>query len=1233
MSRWRRRVFIGGLVAAALIAALVVFVETILPTWLRGAAERTLSETLGRKVTVAGPLELAFIPAPGLSVGGVALANAPWGSEPEMVRVARLVVHLDTEALLTGHIRIGDVELDGARILLERNASGLANWALELKLPPKKPSSTPQKPVVVERASVRDFELVFKGRPDRPPLVVGVRSLDARLDLGSQMVDLRADGRLDDAPWEVSGRLGTLERLYDVRDIDQTLEGTIGGSTISVRGRIRDPFTLQGPNLEIEVDGPDVARVAVVFGVKAPSTGPYRMRGRVSQAPEGVETTLSVDIGEISVSAQGRLSAILDPSRVGASIDIEGPDASVVGGWFNVTGLPKGAFSIHGRVRRDSSGLTLDDVKARIGQTTLRVDGAIGPLPRCEGTRLAIAGSGADLAGLDSLTGLRLPAGAFTITGRFLRKPDGLAIEETEVRIGETAVRASGMVGEPPKLAHLDLTADASGPDLSLFDEIARTSLPKEPFTLHGRIARSGTALTLDGVTATLSSDAASVHGTLVPVHGLAGSDLTAAVQGPDLARAASLWIRHPLPAKSYSVSGRVRVAEEALELEGVEARAGSIAASAGGRLRIHPDPTGTVVTVRIHGPKLSEIADWGIHTEKLPTDPFSVEGELHVDEGAYRIEHGALQAGPDRATVSGILAARHGRDGLDVSVVASGPSVAGLARFIPHHDSGPVSRLPAQPYTVGGKIVRSASGFELSGLTAAVGEARGRIDGTIGTGERLIGTDLRLEASAPDSSLPAALLAVTLPEGALSLKGRVERVSGGTRVRDVEASIGDARVKLSGLLGNAPTFEATDLSFETSGSDFDATLGPITGFSPLPTDEFELSGHVQGSIDQLQADRFAARLGESDIEGSVSAHLVEPRSLTADLHSQRLEAERLLDDFVGEPVSSSSAPAPEAPVKKKKKKRKGQGDLAIPGDPLSLGALQHITAEVKLSAAELILPGLPLHDLEIQARARDGGLHLDPIAGRGAYGGRATGSLSLEPEGDGYRARLTARVDDARLRTEKNPKQPEQAPSVDIELDVQGAGRSLHDIAATSDGRLLVVLGSGQIPNTLGDFTSSGLLAGLLDVLNPFRKSSPYTAFECGIAAAELENGKAAVQPIAARTDKMTVLGNGKVDFGTEQIDLSWTIKPRKGVGITPGSIANPYIKLGGTLSAPSIEAKPLEAAASTGAAVATAGLTLLFRGIYDRITAERKVCVHALEKAKKNAAKREAEAASTSP
>jgi hypothetical protein len=108
-----------------------------------------------------------------------------------------------------------------------------------------------------------------------------------------------------------------------------------------------------------------------------------------------------------------------------------------------------------------------------------------------------------------------------------------------------------------------------------------------------------------------------------------------------------------------------------------------------------------------------------------------------------------------------------------------------------------------------------------------------------------------------------------------------------------------------------------------------------------------------------------------------------------------------------------------------------------------------------------------------------------------------------------------------------------------------------------------------------------------------------------------------ARIEPMVARTDVMTLVGSGRIDFATEKIDFQWTAKPRKGVGLSASTITNPYIKLGGTLANPVVEVKPLEAVTSTGVAVATGGLSILGKGLLDRITAERKVCKQALRKA----------------
>ena len=129
-----------------------------------------------------------------------------------------------------------------------------------------------------------------------------------------------------------------------------------------------------------------------------------------------------------------------------------------------------------------------------------------------------------------------------------------------------------------------------------------------------------------------------------------------------------------------------------------------------------------------------------------------------------------------------------------------------------------------------------------------------------------------------------------------------------------------------------------------------------------------------------------------------------------------------------------------------------------------------------------------------------------------------------------------------------------------------------------------------------------------VFSTLNPFAKEDPTTRLECIVFATDLRDGDVRLEPIVMRTNKMVMIGHGKIGFPEESLDLEWVTKPRKGLGISLGAFTNALIKLGGTLSEPRIQSKGIEG-------VAKGGLSLVTLGIADRISAEKKVCKKALK------------------
>ncbi|MCP4896355.1 MAG: hypothetical protein GY906_05215, partial [bacterium] len=193
------------------------------------------------------------------------------------------------------------------------------------------------------------------------------------------------------------------------------------------------------------------------------------------------------------------------------------------------------------------------------------------------------------------------------------------------------------------------------------------------------------------------------------------------------------------------------------------------------------------------------------------------------------------------------------------------------------------------------------------------------------------------------------------------------------------------------------------------------------------------------------------------------------------------------------------------------------------------------------------------------------------------------------------------------------------QRPEVDIYLQYSGAGASAHELATSSDGFIAVVVGEGVVDNSLINLVAADILVTLLETFNPFAESEKSSHLECAVILSTFADGYANLEEMAMQSDRMTLLGSGSVNLDSEEIKLNWITKPRKGFGLSASMITNPYISLGGTLANPRLDLKPLEAMTTTGIAVATGGLSILAKGLYDRVTSERKVCKQAKQDGRK--------------
>ncbi len=88
-----------------------------------------VKEATGRDLRIDGPLEFAVWPKLRLNVGAIQLSNAPgFGAEP-FFKLESAQLAIATWPLLSRRVEMDTIKLDGAEILLARNAEGQTNWA------------------------------------------------------------------------------------------------------------------------------------------------------------------------------------------------------------------------------------------------------------------------------------------------------------------------------------------------------------------------------------------------------------------------------------------------------------------------------------------------------------------------------------------------------------------------------------------------------------------------------------------------------------------------------------------------------------------------------------------------------------------------------------------------------------------------------------------------------------------------------------------------------------------------------------------------------------------------------------------------------------------------------------------------------------------------------------------------------------------------------------------------
>ncbi|MBK1722597.1 AsmA family protein [Thiocystis violacea] len=311
-----------------LLSVFVLLVGTIgyLPFYLqahKADLEAVAGDAIGRPVAIDGAaLGWVVHPRPGLSIvlQGLRVSNPDWDTEqrlgPHLLEAQRVDVTWQLRALLHRQVRIDQLVIRGARLVLQKTADGRGNW----QLGPSKSKGAGKIGLRVPTVRVIDSQITFAS-----PRTLVRRADITRLQLdglGAEPLDLQAELTINQTPLTVSARAGAADAPTGARWPFQ-VQAQSADIRIELNGSAPAPFATTGLDAKFQVQGPTAVPLGKIAGIKGLPAGPFRLETGLSwdgqtlavsaikgsSAADVLPAPLTVSDGEISVPLHGPWSA------------------------------------------------------------------------------------------------------------------------------------------------------------------------------------------------------------------------------------------------------------------------------------------------------------------------------------------------------------------------------------------------------------------------------------------------------------------------------------------------------------------------------------------------------------------------------------------------------------------------------------------------------------------------------------------------------------------------------------------------------------------------------------------------------------------------------------------------------------------------------------------------------------------------------------------------------------
>ena len=905
----------------------------------------------------------------------------------------------------------------------------------------------------------------------------------------------------------------------------------------------------------------------------------------------GLELKIDLSLGEIELNVQGSVADSLTGQGTDVTINFSGPDISWVTQQAALPNFTQGPFDFDLNVDTGIYDTKLN-LAGDLGHLNVNASGQVDDFRHPREGHLKFEITGPDLHSLGEALGEpNLISAPYHLKGDVSTHLGVLDIHVFQFEVGENKGQIVGNIGDWPDLPDSELELYISGPDISQWGPVLRIeNLRALPFIYSGHLSNKGSNVLLTTNRLDAGDNYIELSGTLGHPPEFRDTSIDVNLYFPRLSEMFILPGFDELPPEPLTITGGFSRKEQVLWLNDVHIRLGEITAVGNGQISMTEDMQGSKINWQSSIPNIATVGKY-LQIENIPNISARINADLDISSNGLGFKVSDSTLGDMTFDLNGRLPDLQSLDGLSASIRMAVPSLQKIP-FFPQAQT-----LPDLSGRVSGDIKFLDRTLTLTDVTGAVTNSNFKFDSVLNFEENFTGSHIEFEISGPDLRPLIPIDALASVRGEYRASGRIEKRAGIDRIEDLELDLGSMRVRVNGTVDDIFRPSSADLSASLSLP----TLSEFDGILDQDYPEFPFSMDVtfSGTGSQFTLDPLRAKLGPSDLSGKISLDLKENLVIVGQLRSDFLDLAWLIpaEENKDQAAVTDGRVFPDEQIPYREY-GKAKIDLDLSVDLLKLEHAELNQVHVELSMAENYFR---LNSFEF------GGSLGQSLSGRLAISGVETETLlEFEMEGEDLRLGIaTAEGQD-----------PSTYPPSSISMELSGHGATWHQLASSLDGRLRIVQGKGLIANAGLELLFSDLLSELFNTLNPSAKKSVYTKLECAVINTVVESGKVVVGPLIFHTEEITILSGGQVDLETEKIDLEFQTKVRKGIGLSASMVINPFIKVGGTLSSSTIELDPAGVAFSGSVAIATMGLSLVGKSLFDRFLSSKDPCGEALKK-----------------